>query len=77
MRKRCKRKVWNKVNPIAHAIAGAAVVSQSDMNALRVRELAAIEAFASVADSTRTGLPSRSAASGPATPTCTKSYDRH
>lgn len=46
MRKHCKRKIWNKVNPIAYAINGAAFVSQSDMDALRVRELAAIEAFA-------------------------------
>lgn len=45
MRKQCKRKVWAKVNPIQHAIDGAAITSESLLNQLRARELAAIEAF--------------------------------
>lgn len=45
MRKRCKRKVWVKVDPIQHAIEGARVSDDKLLNGLRVRELAAIEAF--------------------------------
>lgn len=54
MRKRCNRKVWAKVNPIQHAIDGAAVTTQHKLDQLRVRELGAIDAFtrgaASLAD---------------------------
>jgi hypothetical protein len=46
MRKVCRRKIWALVNPIEHAIAGAAVTSGADLNAIRFRELSAIEAFA-------------------------------
>jgi len=45
MRKRCKRKIWALVNPITHAIAGAALTSESDLDKLRLTELSAIEAF--------------------------------
>lgn len=45
MRKRCKRKVWAKVDPIQHAIDGARVSDDKLLNELRIRELAAIEAF--------------------------------
>lgn len=46
MRKHCKRKVWNTaINPIQHAIDGAAITPDSLLNQLRARELAAIEAF--------------------------------
>lgn len=45
-RKRCKRKVWNLVNPIQHAMLGAAVTQESHLDQLRIRELMAIEAFA-------------------------------
>lgn len=54
MKKRCIRKIWAKVNPIAHAIEGAAITPQRQLDRLRVRELAAIDAFtrgaASLAD---------------------------
>lgn len=54
MKKRCIRKVWAKINPIAHAIEGAAITPQRQLDRLRVRELAAIDAFtrgaASLAD---------------------------
>ena len=44
MRKRCKRKVWpTNINPIAHAIAGAAVADDASLNKLRLCELSAID----------------------------------
>ena len=46
MRKVCKRKVWStKINPIAHAMAGAAVTDESSLNKLRLGELSALEAM--------------------------------
>lgn len=45
MRKQCRRKVWAKVNPIEHAIAGARVADDKLLDELRIRDLAAIEAF--------------------------------
>lgn len=45
-RKRCIRKHWAKVDPIALAIAGATMTSEADLDQLRFRELAALEAFA-------------------------------
>lgn len=45
MKKRCIRKIWAKVNPIAHAIEGASITPQRQLDRLRVRELAAIDAF--------------------------------
>ena len=45
MRKQCRRKVWAKVDPIEHAIAGDRVADDKLLNELRIRELAAIEAF--------------------------------
>jgi len=45
MRKKCNRKVYKLVNPITHAIEGACIASDAHLNQLRVRELAAIEAF--------------------------------
>lgn len=46
MRKRCKRKIWStNINPIAHAIAGAAVADTESLNKLRLAELAAIDAM--------------------------------
>jgi len=45
-RKHCKRKVWStSINPIQHAIEGAAITSEALLNQLRARELAAVEAF--------------------------------
>ncbi|GAA4401195.1 hypothetical protein [Quisquiliibacterium transsilvanicum] len=46
MRKQCRRKVWALVNPIQHAIEGAAITPDEKLNQLKLRELAAIEAFA-------------------------------
>ena len=46
MRKRCKRKVWStEINPIAHAIAGAAVADNTSLDKLRLCELTAIDAM--------------------------------
>jgi len=46
MRKKCKRKVWSTtINPIAHAIAGAAVADDTALNKLRLCELSAIDAM--------------------------------
>lgn len=46
MRKRCIRKVWAKVNPIELAISGATITTEADLDKLRLRELSAIDAFA-------------------------------
>lgn len=46
MRKRTKRKVYALVNPILHAIVGAAPPMQSKLNELRLVELGCIESFA-------------------------------
>lgn len=45
MRKQTRRKIYQKVNPIKHAIEGAAVVQEEHLDFLRKHELAAIEAF--------------------------------
>lgn len=45
-RKRCNRKHYALGNPIALAISGATITSESDLDKLRLRELAAIETFA-------------------------------
>jgi len=46
MKKRCKRKVWStNINPIAHAIAGAAVADKQSLDKLRLCELSAIDAM--------------------------------
>jgi hypothetical protein len=46
MRKRCNRKVWStNINPIAHAIAGAAVSDEKSLDKLRLCELSAIDAM--------------------------------
>lgn len=44
-RKRCIRKHYAKVDPIALAIAGATIASAEDLDKLRMRELSAIESF--------------------------------
>lgn len=44
-RKRCHRKVYRLVNPILHAISGAAITPSCDLDKLRLRELSAIESF--------------------------------
>lgn len=45
MKKRTRRKVWGLVNPVQHAIEGAAYVPDELLAPLRLRELGAIEAF--------------------------------
>lgn len=46
MRKHTRRKVWKLLNPIQHAMEGAAITPDSVLLELRTRELGAIEAFA-------------------------------
>jgi len=45
MRKRCKRKIWAKVNPIEYAITGATITTQDKLDQLRMNELSAIESM--------------------------------
>jgi len=46
MKKQCKRRVWStNINPIAHAIAGAAVSDKQSLDKLRLCELSAIDAM--------------------------------
>lgn len=44
-RKKCRRKVYALVNPIAHAMEGAAIPSARDLDKLRLLELSALESF--------------------------------
>jgi len=44
-RKRCKRKIWNKVDPIEFAITGAAITAENMLDKLRMGELSAIESM--------------------------------
>lgn len=45
-RKHTRRKVYQLVNPISHAIAGAAITDTASLDRLRLSELSALEAFA-------------------------------
>lgn len=45
MRKQCKRKVWQLINPIQHAIEGASFAPEEMNNKLRMRELSSLDAF--------------------------------
>lgn len=45
MRKQCRRKVYKLVDPIAHAIAGAAITTDDCLKQLKDKEQAAIEAM--------------------------------
>jgi len=45
MRKQCRRKIWNKVNPIEYAITGASITTQNKLDKLRLSELSAIESM--------------------------------
>lgn len=45
MRKQCRRKVYKLVDPIAHAIAGAAITTDDCLQQLKDKEQAAIEAM--------------------------------
>ena len=43
MKKRCKRKVWQLVNPIDMAVMGACVSAKKPLDTLRLAELSAID----------------------------------
>lgn len=45
MRKKCKRKVYKLIDPIAHAIAGAAITTDDCLEQLKDKEQKAIEAM--------------------------------
>lgn len=45
MRKKCIRKIWQKVNPIEYAITGAAITAEDKLDMLRMGELSAIESM--------------------------------
>lgn len=45
MRKKTRRKIYALVDPITHAVQGAALIPQKELDQLRLRELAAVEAF--------------------------------
>ena len=43
MKKRCKRKVWQLIDPISHAIAGAGITTDEQLDQLKSMEIKAIE----------------------------------
>lgn len=45
-RKHTRRKVWPLVNPLVHAMQGAAITDTADLDRLRLLELCALDAFA-------------------------------
>lgn len=45
MRKKTKRKVYDRVCPITHAIVGASVTDEETLNVLRKKEQGSLEAF--------------------------------
>ena len=45
MRKRTKRKVWNLIDPLTHAIVGAAITQRDKLDKLRTLEYAALDAI--------------------------------
>lgn len=45
MRKQCRRKIYQLIDPIAHAIAGAAITTDDCLDQLKDKEAAAIEAM--------------------------------
>lgn len=46
MRKHTRRKHWQLINPILHAIQGAAITPSKELDQLRIKELEAVHAFA-------------------------------
>ena len=42
-RKRTVRRVWQKINPIEHALAGCRITPKSDLDKLLMRELSALD----------------------------------
>lgn len=45
MRKKCRRKIWSKVNPIEYAMTGAAITNEKLLDQVRLKELTAIESM--------------------------------
>ena len=45
MRKRTKRKMWNLIDPITHAIVGASITHRDKLDKLRMMEYSALEAI--------------------------------
>lgn len=45
MRKQCKRKIYQLVDPVAHAIAGACITTDDCLDSLKANEKAAVEAM--------------------------------
>lgn len=45
MRKRTKRKMWNLIDPIQHAVVGAAITPRQLLDKLRCMEYSALEAI--------------------------------
>jgi len=45
MRKRTKRKMWNLIDPIQHAIVGASITHREKLDKLRMMEYSALEAI--------------------------------
>jgi hypothetical protein len=45
MRKRTKRKVWNLIDPLTHALVGAAITQRDKLDKLRLLEYSALDAL--------------------------------
>lgn len=45
MRKRTKRKVWNLIDPLTHAIVGAAITQRDKLDKLRMLEYSALDSM--------------------------------
>lgn len=46
MRKKCRRKIWStEINPVAHAIAGAAIITKDAVDKLRMAEYSALDSI--------------------------------
>lgn len=45
MRKQCRRKIYQLVDPVAHAIAGACITTDDCLDTLQANEKAAVEAM--------------------------------
>ncbi len=45
MRKQCRRKIYDLINPITHAITGASITADEFLDKLKSKEVAAIEAM--------------------------------
>ena len=45
MRKKTKRKIWNLIDPITHALTGAAITQREKLNQLRMLEYSALDSM--------------------------------